>query len=151
MSMSIGSSSGFSAVAIPQLTDEDSFRGDDFSWFGILFNIFNPNIIHVSNLNKQYLYCYFEITIKHNTHFTASIPLAAMAISCVLGGVLGEQVGRKSMIVVVAPLLGVGYIIQGVAKDPGLLNTGRFISGIAGGLACGPGAVNHKIFATCQK
>ena len=52
MSMSIGASSGFSAVAIPQLRDEDSFRGDDFSWFGILFNIFNPNIIHVS-INKD--------------------------------------------------------------------------------------------------
>ena len=142
--MSIGSSSGFSAVAIPQLTDEDSFRGDDFSWFGILFNIFIPNII-----NKQYLYCYFEITIIHNTHFTASIPLAAMAISCVLGGVLGEQVGRKRMILVVAPLLGVGYIIQGVAKDPGLLNTGRFISGISGGLACGPGAVNYEMSYMC--
>ena len=143
MSMSIGSSSGFSAVAIPQLTDEDSFRGDDFSWFGILFNIFIPNI------NKQYLYCYFEITINHNTRFTASIPLAAMAISCVLGGVLGEQVGRKRMILVVAPLLGVGYIIQGLAKDPGLLNAGRFISGIAGGLACGPDAVNHKMPNIC--
>ena len=49
------------------------------------------------------------------------------------------------MILVVAPVLGIGYIVQGVAKDPGLLNTGRFISGIAGGLACGPGAVNHRI------
>ena len=58
---------------------------------------------------------------------------------------MSEQVGRKRMILVVAPLLGVGYIIQGVAKDPGLLNTGRFISGVAGGLACGPGAVNHKV------
>ena len=55
------------------------------------------------------------------------------------------------MILVVAPLLGIGYVVQGVAKNPGLLNTGRFISGIAGGLACGPGAVNYKIFDTCQK
>ena len=96
-----------------------------------------------------YLYCHLEIKINHNKHFTASIPLAAMAISCVLGGVLGEQVGRKRMIIVVAPLLGVGYIIQAVAKDPGLLNTGRFISGIAGGLACGPGAVNYKVSYMC--
>ena len=73
-----------------------------------------------------------------------------MAICCVLGGVLGEQVGRKRVILVVAPVLGIGYIVQGVAKDPGLLNTGRFISGIAGGLACGPGAVNHEIFDTCK-
>jgi len=100
------------------------------------------------NLDKYYFYCYLEITINHNKHFTASIPLAAMAICCVLGGVWGEQVGRKRMILVVAPVLGIGYIVQGVAKDPGLLNTGRFISGVAGGLACGPGAVNHKIFDT---
>ena len=91
------------------------------------------------------MYCYLKIPINHNKHFTASIPLAAMAICCVLGGVWGEQVGRKRMILVVAPVLGIGYIVQGVAKDPGLLNTGRFISGIAGGLACGPGAVNHRI------
>ena len=71
-----------------------------------------------------------------------------MAICCVLGGVLGEQVGRKRMILVVGPLLGIGYIVQGVAKDPGILNTGRFICGIASGLACGPGGVNHKIFDT---
>ena len=45
MSMSIGASSGFSAVAIPQLRDEDSFRGDDFSWFGILLNLFILNYI----------------------------------------------------------------------------------------------------------
>ena len=87
--------------------------------------------------------------IDHKIYFTASIPLAAMAICCVLGGVLGEQVGRKRMILAVAPLLGIGYIVQGMAKDSGLLNAGRFISGIAGGLACGPGAVNHKISYTC--
>ena len=52
------------------------------------------------------------------------------------------------MILVVVPLLGIGYIVQGMAKDPGLLNVGRFISGIAGGLACGPGAVNKKISDT---
>ena len=73
-----------------------------------------------------------------------------MAICCILGGVLGEQVGRKRIILVVAPLLGIGYIVQGVAKDPRVLNIGRFISGIAGGLACGPGAVNKKILDTCQ-
>ena len=33
MSMSIGASAGFSAVAIPQLVKEEKF-GDEFSWFG---------------------------------------------------------------------------------------------------------------------
>ena len=50
MSMSIGASSGFSAVAIPQLRDEDSFRGDDFSWFGNLLNLFILDTILVTNL-----------------------------------------------------------------------------------------------------
>ena len=33
MSMSIGASAGFSAIAIPQLMKDGSF-GNDFSWFG---------------------------------------------------------------------------------------------------------------------
>ena len=54
MSMSIGSSTGFSAVAIPQLTDEGSFKGDDFSWFGILFNLFILNTILVTHCNLTF-------------------------------------------------------------------------------------------------
>ena len=122
---------------------------EEMTFLGSVFFL-NFSFLILSLLN---IFCIviLKSQIDHKIYFTASIPLAAMAICCVLGGVLGEQVGRKRMILVVAPVLGIGYIVQGVAKDPGLLNTGRFISGVAGGLACGPGAVNHKIFATCQK
>ena len=69
-----------------------------------------------------------------------------MTICCVIGGVLGEKFGRKKMILLVSPLLGIGYIAQGLAQEPILLNVGRFISGIAGGLVCGPGAVSSKFY-----
>ena len=72
----------------------------------------------------------------------ASIPLAAMTICAVAGGVLGEKIGRKKMMLLVAPILSVGYIVQGLAKNVYFLNIGRIISGVAGGLACGPGGVN---------
>ena len=45
------------------------------------------------------------------------------------------------MMLLVSPLLAIGYIVQGLAEESYQLNIGRFISGIAGGLACGPGAV----------
>merc|ERR1711944_203999 len=40
----------------------------------------------------------------------------------------------------VSPLLAIGYIVQSLSEETYQLNIGRFISGIAGGLACGPGA-----------
>jgi len=64
-----------------------------------------------------------------------------MTLCCVIGGVLGEKIGRKKMMLLVSPLLAIGYIVQGLAEESYQLNIGRFISGIAGGLACGPGAV----------
>ena len=68
--------------------------------------------------------------------------MAAMTLCSVIGGVLGEKIGRKKMMLLVSPLLTIGYIAQGLAEESYQLNIGRFISGIAGGLACGPGAVN---------
>ena len=65
-----------------------------------------------------------------------------MTICAVAGGILGEKIGRKKMMLLVAPLLAVGYIAQALANQAYLLNVGRFISGVAGGLACGPGGVN---------
>ena len=65
-----------------------------------------------------------------------------MTLCCVIGGVLGEKIGRKKMMLLVSPLLAIGYIVQALAEESYQLNIGRFICGIAGGLACGPGAVN---------
>ena len=73
---------------------------------------------------------------------SASIPLAAMTICSVLGGIIAEKIGRKKTILFISPLLAIGLIIQGLASESHVLNVGRFISGVAGGLAFGPAAVN---------
>ena len=68
-----------------------------------------------------------------------------MTICSVLGGILAEKIGRKKTILFIAPLQAIGYITQGLANDIHVLNVGRFISGIAGGLAFGPAAVTYFI------
>ena len=73
---------------------------------------------------------------------SASIPLAAMTICSVLGGIIAEKIGRKKTILFISPLLAIGLITQGLANESRVLNIGRFISGVAGGLAFGPAAVN---------
>ena len=84
--------------------------------------------------------------IKLNSNFniviSASIPLAAMTICSVLGGIIAGMIGRKKTILFISPLLTIGLITQGLANESHVLNVGRFISGVAGGLAFGPAAVN---------
>ena len=65
-----------------------------------------------------------------------------MTICSVLGGIIAEKIGRKKTILFISPLLAIGLIIQGLASESHVLNVGRFISGVAGGLAFGPAAVN---------
>ena len=83
-----------------------------------------------------------KLNLNVNIAISASIPLAAMTICSVLGGIIAEKIGRKKTILFIAPLLAIGLITQGLANESHVLNIGRFISGVAGGLAFGPAAVN---------
>ena len=83
-----------------------------------------------------------KLNLNVNIAISASIPLAAMTICSVLGGIIAEKIGRKKTILFIAPLLAIGLITQGLANESHVLNVGRFISGVAGGLAFGPAAVN---------
>ena len=69
-----------------------------------------------------------------------------MTICSLLGGVIAEHIGRKKTILWIAPLLAAGLVTQGLANEAHVLNAGRFISGVAGGLAFGPAAVNSLQF-----
>ena len=70
-----------------------------------------------------------------------------MTICAIVGGVLGEKIGRKKMILFIAPLFVMSLVSQGLAKDIYLLNVGRFVSGVAGGLIVGPGGVSAELYA----
>ena len=70
-----------------------------------------------------------------------------MTICAIVGGVLGEKLGRKKMILFIAPLFVMSLVAQGLANDIYLLNVGRFVSGVAGGLIVGPGGVSTKSYA----
>ena len=70
-----------------------------------------------------------------------------MTICAIIGGVLGEKMGRKKMILFIAPLFVMSLVAQGLANDIYLLNVGRFVSGVAGGLIVGPGGVSAESYA----
>lgn len=57
-----------------------------------------------------------------------------MPFSCVLGGLLIEKFGRKSVHVYVCPITIIGFLILGFANSYKLLLAGRFIVGFCSGL-----------------
>ena len=69
-----------------------------------------------------------------------------MTICAILGGILGEEFGRKKMILFIAPLFVMSFVAQGLATNIYLLNMGRFVSGVAGGLVVGPGGVSAELY-----
>ena len=70
----------------------------------------------------------------------------SMTICAILGGVLGEKFGRKKMILFIAPLFVMSFVAQGLANNIYLLNVGRFVSGVAGGLIVGPAGVSAELY-----
>ena len=75
---------------------------------------------------------------------TASLQTFAMIPTCVLGGVLGQWLGPRLSLLFIAPFFSAGFGCQAAAHDEVLLLFGRFLCGLAGGLACGPTAVNSN-------
>ena len=71
----------------------------------------------------------------------ASLQTFAMIPTCVFGGVLGQYIGRKVSMLVIAPIMAAGFICQAAAQDVVLLQFGRIIVGAAGGTLCGPTGV----------
>ena len=72
----------------------------------------------------------------------ASLQTFAMVFTCVIGGFMGQQFGRKLSLLLIAPLFSTGFICQAAATDQELLLFGRFVCGVAGGLSCGPTGVS---------
>ncbi|XP_059095673.1 facilitated trehalose transporter Tret1-2 homolog isoform X2 [Tigriopus californicus] len=71
-----------------------------------------------------------------------------MIPTCVLGGVMGHKWGRKHALLTISPIFSMGFLCQAFAQDVVMLIFGRFLTGCASGLACGPTAVYVSEIAT---
>lgn len=79
----------------------------------------------------------FELSDEEVSWF-ASLPSFAMIPTCVIGGVLGQHVGRKLGLVLVGPMFFVSFVCQAAAGDVGLLQFGRVLGGLSAGLVSSP-------------
>ena len=59
----------------------------------------------------------------------------------ILGGLMGDQVGRRMSLLLIAPFSIIGFLCQALAQDVLMLQFGRFIIGLASGLTCAPTGV----------
>ena len=82
----------------------------------------------------------FQLTEDQLSWF-ASLPTFATIPTCFFGGMMGQAFGRRLSIILVAPILIVSFVCQAVAQDVALLQFGRLLSGLAGGLVMAPAAV----------
>ncbi len=74
----------------------------------------------------------------------ASLPTFATIPTCVIGGFLGQIFGRKMAMILVQPILLIGFICQAAAQDVEMLQFGRLLCGLASGLVSGPAAVSVR-------
>ena len=110
--MAFGASAGFSGVTIPQ------------------FQKGNGTLLENS----------FQLTDDQLSWF-ASLPTFATIPTCVFGGLMGQAFGRRLSLLLVAPIFIASFICQAMAQDVALLQFGRLLAGIAGGLCSAPVAV----------
>jgi len=64
----------------------------------------------------------------------ASLQVFSIFSTCVLGGFLGEYMGRKTLCLLVCPIYLAGFLCVALSPDPHLLFFGRILGGIASGL-----------------
>lgn len=57
---------------------------------------------------------------------------------------MGHKLGRKHALLTISPIFSMGFLCQAFAQDVYMLLFGRFITGCAAGLACGPTAVRRN-------
>ena len=113
--MAVGASAGFSGVTIPQ------------------FQRRNETTLESSKN------C-FQLTDEQLSWF-ASLPTFATIPTCIFGGLMGQAFGRRLSLLLVAPIFVASFICQAVAQDVVLLQFGRLLTGLAGGLVSAPAAV----------
>ena len=68
----------------------------------------------------------------------ASLMSFATIPTCLLGGLLGEYLGRRMTCWLISPLFLLGFLCQAVAPDMYLLNFGRVLVGMALGFVSAP-------------
>ena len=76
--------------------------------------------------------------------FSASLNIFATIPMCVLGGFLGELLGRKTVCCLVSPIFLAGFLCIALAPDIGLLLFGRVLGGIGHGLVSTSAGVTSK-------
>ena len=73
---------------------------------------------------------------------SASLVTFAYILTCVLGGLMGQYIGRKRSMMLVAPISILAFLCQALAPGKEVLFFGRFLVGVGGGLVSGPCSVS---------
>ena len=89
-------------------------------------------------------YLYLKIT-------TASLQTFATIPTCMLGGFLGEYLGRRMVCCFISPLFLAGFLCMALAPDIYLLFFGRILGGLAIGLGSSPAGVRSLFIMSCLK
>jgi len=97
-----------------------------------------PQILETFNLSQNQI------------SWFASLQTFATLFTCVLGGFLGEWLGRRLACQLVSPLFLVGFLCQALAPDIHLLYFGRIIVGAAVGLLSAPAGVYVSEITTSE-
>ena len=63
---------------------------------------------------------------EEGSAFVYLYPLTGM-IMCTIGGMLSGKYGRKTIILISAPLIGIGWLLIGLAQEKIMLFSGRLI------------------------
>ena len=108
-------------------------------------SVFQKNRFHglVSFHSSSMFPAYFFVSASLNIF--ATIPM------CVLGGFLGELLGRKTVCCLVSPIFLAGFLCIALAPDIGLLLFGRVLGGIGHGLvSTSAGVISKHLTSTCS-
>lgn len=78
---------------------------------------------------------------EEQVSWLASLNIFSTIPMCILGGVLGQYLGRKTVCWFVSPMFLAGFLCVAAAPDTGLLMFGRVLGGIGHGLVTGTAGV----------
>ena len=79
-----------------------------------------------------------------HSSFTASMNIFSNIPLCLVGGVAGQYLGRKTVCYLVSPIFLAGFLCVALAPDLGLLLFGRVLGGIGHGLVTTSAGVSPR-------